>query len=80
MPRREERKIMKFYTQRQLKEMRATDLTNADHDKVQKLASRCEQIGYSYGIYGINGGLWTNPETGELFKITMRSPNLFIMA
>lgn len=68
------------YSQRQIKEMNAIDVTNASHDEAQKLAPHCEQIGYSSGIYGINGCLWINTKTGRLFKITARSTNLFIMA
>lgn len=55
----------------------AHDLTNADSAEVMKQWEHCEKIGYSTGIYGINGGLIQNTETGEYYAITARNSNLF---
>lgn len=36
-----------------------------------------EEVAYSIGMYGTSGKVLRNTETGELFKITARSTNLF---
>ena len=72
---------MKF-TQKQLKEMAknkiATDITHEEQEKVQNL--NVNKIGLSFGINGMNGGLFQDNETGRLYVITSRSSNLFILA
>lgn len=55
----------------------AHDLTNAPTDEVMKQWRHCEKVGYSSGVYGINGGLIQNTETGEFYAITARNSNLF---
>lgn len=55
----------------------AHDLTNADPAEVMEQWQHCEKVGYSTGIYGINGGLIQNTETGEYYAITARNSNLF---
>lgn len=54
----------------------ATDYTNA----TIKDPKAYEEIGISYGTYGMNGGLFQNRETGELIAIIGRATNLFILA
>lgn len=39
-----------------------------------------EKIAISYGIYGMNGGLFQDRKTGERYKIIARSTNLFRLA
>lgn len=52
---------MRKYTLRELKNLvrcgMAHDLTNAPAAEVKEQWKHCEKIGYSSGIYGINGGL-----------------------
>lgn len=36
-------------------------------------------MGYSTGVYGINGGLVEDAETGQLYAIIGRSSNLSIL-
>lgn len=72
---------MKF-TQKQLKEIAknkiAIDITYEDQEKIQNF--NVKQIGLSFGVYGMNGGLFQDNETGQLYVITSRSTNLFILA
>lgn len=56
----------------------AEDYTNKPSDYIYTL-NRLEKVGYSTGIYGINGGLVQDPETGTLYAIIGRCPNLFIL-
>ena len=74
---------MRKYTLRELKDLvrcgMAHDLTNAPAAEVKEQWKHCEKIGYSSGIYGINGGLIQNTETGEYYAITARNSNLFFI-
>ena len=68
---------MEKYTLKELKKLvyvgMATDVTNwADKD----LPKCYEKIGYSTGIYGINGGLYKD-KNGDFYVITERNSNLF---
>lgn len=69
---------MRKYTLKQLREYvrlgLAVDLTNAKPDTLPKWF---EKVGYSQGIYGINGGLIWDKVTGEYGVILARSSNLF---
>lgn len=38
---------------------------------------RPDKVGYNSGIYGINGGLLRDGETGQLYAIIGRCTNLF---
>lgn len=55
----------------------AHDLTNASTAEVIKQWKHGEKVGYSSGVYGLNGGLIQNTETGEYYAITARNSNLF---
>lgn len=55
----------------------AHDLTNATESEVIELWKHAKKIGYSSGIYGINGGLIQDTESGECYAITARNSNLF---
>ena len=72
---------MRKYTLREIKDFirlgLAQDITNADPDTVAELWKHSEKVGYSSGVYGINGGLIQDTETGEFFAITARNSNLF---
>ena len=56
----------------------AEDYANKPSDYIYTL-NRLEKVGYSTGIYGINGGLVQDPETGTLYAIIGRCSNLFIL-
>lgn len=68
---------MRKYTQKELKNLvaigAAVDLTNAPADEIPAYYDR---IGYSSGIYGINGGLIQDPKTGKLYAICARNTML----
>lgn len=70
---------MKRYTQKALKQMvaegLATDITNFESGDLPFFARR---IGYSRGIYGLNGALYEDTDK-HLFAITARCTNLFVM-
>ena len=74
---------MRKYTQRELKNLircgMVHDLTNATAAEVMKQWKHALKIGYSSGVYGINGGLIQNTETGEYYAITARNSNLFMI-
>jgi hypothetical protein len=73
---------MKKYTQKELRQLVrlgvAEDCTNKPSDYIYTL-SRLDKVGYSAGVYGINGGLAQDPETGTLYAIIGRCSNLFIL-
>lgn len=64
-------------TRKQLKEMVrnniAQDITNAEFEKLPPM----DCLGTSRGIYGMNGGLFRNPRTGDLYVILSRNTLLF---
>lgn len=70
---------MKKYTLKALKNLiesgAARDITN-ETNIFDVLPKRYEKIGYSAGIYGINGGL-IKAENGDLYVIKARNSNLF---
>ena len=69
---------MKKYTLKQLREYvrlgLARDLTSVEAEELPKWF---EKVGYSTGIYGINGGLIWDKVTGEYGVILARSSNWF---
>lgn len=73
---------MRKYKQRELRELVrlgvAEDYTNKPSEYIYTLR-RLEKVGYSSGVYGINGGLIQNTETGEYYAIIGRCANLFIL-
>lgn len=73
---------MRKYTQKQLRGLVrlgvADDYTNKPSECAYIL-NRLEKVGYSTGIYGINGGLVQDTETGTLYAIIGRCTNLFIV-
>ena len=74
---------MRKYTLKELKNLvrcgMAHDLTNATTAEVLEQWKHAEKVGYSSGVYGINGGLIRSTETGEYYAITARNSNLFII-
>lgn len=71
---------MRKYTQRELKALvkmgAAMDITNhgtAEYKALMEKEKDLDKLGYSSGIYGINGGLLQGQETGTLYAITART-------
>ena len=73
---------MRKYKQRELRELVrlgvAEDYTNKPIEYIYTLRS-LEKVGYSSGVYGINGGLVQDTETGTLYAVIGRCANLFIL-
>lgn len=73
---------MKKYTQKEIREFvrlgLAIDITNYSHAEMWNFlkSHRIEKVGYSSGIYGINGGLLIDEQTGEKYAITARNTAL----
>lgn len=66
---------MDKYKQKELRELVrlgvAEDYTNKPSEYIYTLR-RPEKVGYSTGVYGINGGLVEDAETGQLYAIIGR--------
>lgn len=73
---------MRKYTQKELRQLVrlgvAEDYTNKPSEYIYTLR-RLEKVGYSSGVYGINGGLVQDTETGALYAIIRRCSNLSIL-
>lgn len=76
---------MRKYTQKELKTLirtgAAVDITNhgtAEYKALIENEKDLDKLGYSSGIYGINGGLLQGQKTGTLYAITARSTAVFI--
>lgn len=76
---------MRKYTQRELKTLvrtgAAVDITShgtAEYKALIEKEKDLNKLGYSSGMYGINGGLLQGQETGTLYAITARSTAVFI--
>lgn len=69
---------MKQYTRKQLRGFvrlrMAQDITDSDP---KSITEPVEKIGYSSGVYGLNGGLLQGRESGNYYAILARSSNLF---
>ena len=57
----------------------AKDVTTVLWEDINAIRKSSDVIGYSVGVYGVNGALLRNRETGELYAITSRSGNLFVV-
>lgn len=73
---------MRKYKQREMRGLVrlgvAEDYTNKPSEYIYTLR-RLEKVGYSSGVYGLNGGLVEDAETGALYAIIGRCSNLFIL-
>ena len=73
---------MRKYTQKQLRELVrlgcAEEYTHKPSEYIYTVR-RLEKVGCSTGVYGINGGLVEDTETGQLYAIIGRCANLFIL-
>lgn len=71
---------MKKYTQAQLRQLVRLGVAEDCADKPGEYMDtlrRPDKVGYNSGIYGINGGLLQDGETGQLYAIIGRCTNLF---
>lgn len=73
---------MRKYTQKQLRELVrlgcAEDYTHKPSEYIYT-RRRLAKIGYSSGVYGLNGGLVEDMETGTWYAIIGRCSTLFIL-
>lgn len=76
---------MTKYSQKDIKALvadgAAIDITNHDgymREQLETLEGRLDCIGYSHGVYGVNGLLLRGRNTGNLYAITTRSTAIFI--
>lgn len=73
---------MRKFTKKELKAFItkgfAEDITQLKREEVLKIwnSGNTEKIGYSSGVYGINGGIFVNNDTGVHYVITARNSNL----
>ena len=65
---------------KEIKNTYAKDITRLNDKEVYYLVNKgLETIAIAYGIYGMNGWLGKDKD-GNLYKITKRTGNLFIVA
>lgn len=76
---------MRKYGQREIKALvksgAAVDISNHDNNARKELEARegwLKKVGYSSGVYGLNGGLLKGRNSGTLYAITARTTALFI--
>ena len=76
---------METYTQKEIRTFAkngiAIDITHHSNLERKELEARegwLEKVGYSSGVYGINGGLLKGHNSGTLYAITKRSTAIFI--
>lgn len=73
---------MRKYTQKQLRELVRLGCAEAYTHKPSEYIytlRRLDKIGYSSGVYGLNGGPVEDMETGTRYAIIGRCSNLFIL-
>ena len=70
---------MRKYTQKGLRELvkigSAKDITDYDFSQMKNFlqSHSLDKVGYSSGVYGLNGGLLQDTKTGTLYAITARN-------
>lgn len=76
---------MNRYTQKSIKSLvsagAAIDITNHDgymQEQLEALEGDLDCIGYSHGVYGVNGLLLKGRNSGTLYAITTRSSAIFL--
>lgn len=58
-----------------IKNFPAVEMKNMTWDEREKIrhTHRLDKVFYSMGVYGQNGGIFKDVETGEYFKVTARN-------
>lgn len=73
---------MRKYTQKEMRMMarlgQAKDITNSSYESLADL--NLEKIGFSTGVYGMNGGVFRDRNTKELYVVIARNTLLFQLA
>lgn len=75
---------MRKYTQKELRHMVsdgfAEDITRYSFDDMDAFLKNhtLEKVGYSRGVYGINGGLLQDTKNGTFYAIVSRNTALFM--
>lgn len=73
---------MRKYTQKEMRMMvrlgQAKDITNNSYESLADL--NLEKIGFSTGVYGMNGGVFRDRNTKELYVVIARNSLLFQLA
>lgn len=75
---------MRKYTQKELKNLvrigAAQDLTGYGFQEMKEFlhVHSLDKIGYSSGVYGLNGGLLQDTKTSQLYAITARNTALYM--
>ena len=68
---------MTKYTQKELKNLVAIGAAvNLTNEPAERIPARYDKIGFSSGVYGINGGLIRDTDTGILYAILTRNSML----
>lgn len=68
-------------TQKDLKTMVKNGLAiDATHGSVMSPEKSYKTLAITYGTYGMNGSLFQDYETNQLYAITARSSTLFVFA
>lgn len=69
---------MKKYTLKEIRRFVSLGVAqNITAARLPAIEEPFEKIGYSAGVYGINGGLLQGKSSGTIYAITARNSNLF---
>lgn len=74
---------MRKYKQSELKRLVASGAAECvntwSFEQINTLyhTTRLDRVGYSSGVYGLNGGLLQDLDTGKLYAVTARNSALF---
>ena len=74
--------MIEQYTIKAIKQTEATDLTNSRMESIsaiKKVEEGLELIGIATGMYGLNAKLLKGRKTNRLYKITARTPALYMI-
>lgn len=68
---------MRKLTQKEIKRFVGLGMAEDITTRAEEISEPVEKVGYSVGVYGLNGGLLQGRDTGTMYAITARSSNLF---
>lgn len=68
---------MRKYKQSEIRAMIAAGMAEDITAHYNEIQEPVEKIGYSVGVYGINGGLLQGKETGKFYAVPSRCTALF---
>ena len=67
---------MRKYKQKEIRNLVADGIAEDITTKYEDIKESVDKVGYSIGVYGLNGGVLKGCETGKLYAITCRSTAL----